>query len=280
MKKRQTYQLLLFVLLFSFVSGIWIGKLLKLSRMERLSEDTVMKREFREQQMGEKMIHNFSDKQSRGMQAGIYLLESKFGYQPFPYTYTEDAFLKQKKKWERKRSWETYLQINQAIWDDVKYFPIPDSTTDRGATVTFENGWMKERNYGGKRGHEGCDIMAHKNVRGYYPIVSMTDGIVQSKGWLPKGGYRIGIQAPSGGYFYYAHLSSYADIEEGDRIQAGDVIGFMGDTGYGEEGTVGKFPVHLHVGIYVYPDGEEMSVNPYWVMRYLEMHKLKCAYSD
>ena len=64
-------------------------------------------------------------------------------------------------------------------------------------------------------------------------IVSMTDGVVQSKGWLPKGGYRIGILAPSGGYFYYAHLDSYADIKEGDRVKAGDVIGFMGDTGYG-----------------------------------------------
>ena len=63
-------------------------------------------------------------------------------------------------------------------------------------------------------------------------------------------------------------------------MNAGDVIGFMGDTGYGEEGTKGKFPVHLHVGIYVYPNGQEMSVNPYWVMRYLEQHKLKCAYSD
>ena len=56
------------------------------------------------------------------------------------------------------------------------------------------------------------------------------------------------------------------------------MIGFMGDTGYGEEGTKGKFPVHLHVGIYVYPNGQEMSVNPYWVMRYLEPHKLKCVF--
>ena len=49
----------------------------------------------------------------------------------------------------------------------------------------------------------------------------MTDGVIQSKGWLPKGGYRIGILAPSGGYFYYAHLDSYADIKEGDRVKRG-----------------------------------------------------------
>lgn len=72
------------------------------------------------------------------------------------------TFCERKKTWEQKKAWNTYLKINQAIWDDVKYFPVPESTTDEDATVVFENGWMKERNYGGKRGHEGCDLMAKK----------------------------------------------------------------------------------------------------------------------
>ena len=112
--------------------------------------------------------------------------------------------------------------------------------------------------------------MASENVRGLYPIVSMTDGVVENKGWLEKGGYRIGIKAPSGAYFYYAHLDSYAKLEIGDEIKAGDIRGFMGDSGYGPEGTTGKFPVHLHLGIYIYPEGEEISVNPYWVLRWVE----------
>ena len=63
-------------------------------------------------------------------------------------------------------------------------------------------------------------------------------------------------------------------------MKAGDVIGFMGDTGYGEEGTKGKFPVHLHVGIYVRTEEiPELAVNPYWFLRYLEQHKLKYAFS-
>lgn len=83
----------------------------------------------------------------------------------------------------------------------------------------------------------------------------MTDGVVEAIGWLTKGGYRIGVRAPGGGYFYYAHLSSYAkDFQPGDAVAAGDILGYMGDTGYGEEGTTGKFPVHLHVGIYVRTD--------------------------
>ena len=62
------------------------------------------------------------------------------------------------------------------------------------------------------------------------------------------------------------------------EIKAGDVLGYMGDTGYGLEGTRGKFPVHLHVGVYFYTNGQEMSVNPYWLLRYLEHHKLKYAF--
>ena len=45
----------------------------------------------------------------------------------------------------------------------------------------------------------------------------------------------------------------------------------MGDTGYGEEGTSGKFAVHLHLGIYIRTEHtEELSVNPYWILRFLE----------
>ena len=54
----------------------------------------------------------------------------------------------------------------------------------------------------------------------------------------------------------------------------------MGDTGYGKtEGTIGNFDVHLHLGIYIRTDHlEEMSVNPYWILRYLEKRKLVFSY--
>ena len=71
--------------------------------MERLHENTVMKMEFRDQQLGKKMINSFCEGLSRGMQAGIYLLESKFGYQPFPYTYTEKRFANERRRGNRKR---------------------------------------------------------------------------------------------------------------------------------------------------------------------------------
>ena len=142
-----------------------------------------------------------------------------------------------------------------------------------------EFSWMAERNYGGKRGHEGTDIMAEKNKRGLYPVVSITDGVISNLGWLDKGGYRIGITTGDGTYYYYAHLDSYANIKEGSPVKAGELLGYMGDSGYGKEGTTGKFDVHLHMGIYFYKDGEEISVNPYYLLKYLENNKLKYAYS-
>ena len=54
---------------------------------------------------------------------------------------------------------------------------------------------------------------------------------------------------------------------------------FMGDTGYGEEGMSGKFPVHLHLGIYINPQGkEELSVNPYYVLQAMEKKVKKYTY--
>lgn len=174
-----------------------------------------------------------------------------------------------------------YSLYLEAIWNDITYFPVPISKRNEKATVSYSNSWMQERTFGGKRGHEGCDVMAAIGTRGVYPVISMTDGVVEKVGWLPAGGYRIGIRSPSGGYFYYAHLFDYAkEFEEGEAIKAGTLLGFMGDSGYGETpGTVGNFPVHLHVGIYFNDkDGNEISVNPYWILRYLDDKKLVYDY--
>lgn len=167
----------------------------------------------------------------------------------------------------------------QNVLKEVKYFPVPESEEDDTLDVSFVDTWQAERNYQGKRGHEGTDLMASENLRGLYPIVSMTDGTVTNIGWLEKGGYRIGITSESGIYYYYAHLESYAGQKKGDIVKAGEFLGYMGDSGYGPEGTVGKFAVHLHLGIYVYRGGEEISVNPYFVLLHLKNKKLKYAYS-
>lgn len=157
---------------------------------------------------------------------------------------------------------------------EAVYFPVPESSVDNSLKVSYIDSWGAERTYSGKRSHEGTDIMALRNERGVYPVVSICDGTVTNIGWLEKGGYRIGVTSDSGTYYYYAHMDSYANLKEGDKVRAGEFLGYMGDSGYGKEGTVGKFDVHLHMGIYFYKDGKEISVNPYYLLKALEKKKL------
>ena len=173
------------------------------------------------------------------------------------------------------------LHAYETVFEDLIYFPIPKSSRVETPDVVYENGWMDGRTYGGDRRHEGCDIMGMERERGFYPIVSMSDGVVEKVGWLEQGGWRVGVRAPGGLYLYYAHLYDYSrDWKEGDRVKAGELLGFMGDTGYSKvEGTTGNFDVHLHVGMYLKTDHyEEMSVNPYLVLRYLEKRRLVYSY--
>ncbi len=175
---------------------------------------------------------------------------------------------------------EEYGELLDSVWEELACFPVPESETNAAATVSFGNTWHAERTYGGTRSHEGIDIMADLDKSGYYPVLSMTDGIVEKVGWLEKGGWRIGIRSANGNYYYYAHLHSYVKVwQAGDSVYAGEILGYMGDSGYGEEGTTGQFPVHLHVGIYI-PLGadRETAVNPYWMLRYLETQKLCFSY--
>ncbi len=229
---------------------------------------------FRRQSISEEAMDAVSGMDQPGSMLAVYWLESDFGQEGGALSETE--MLSARKRWERAKGWGTYLSGCQAIWDDLQYFPVAESTDNSRLSVSFEDSWMFDRSYGGERGHEGTDIMPSVNKRGIFPVVSMTDGVVENKGWLELGGYRLGIRGPHGAYFYYAHLDSYADIEEGDEVKAGQLLGFMGDTGYGtKEGTKGKFPVHLHMGIYLYENNEEISINPYPALRYVEKRKIR-----
>ena len=172
------------------------------------------------------------------------------------------------------------IRLYGIFWEDLQYFPAAGRKEVQGQQFFFENSWHARRTFQGERLHEGCDIFGREEKSGYYPILSMTDGIVEKVGWLPLGGYRIGIRSPGGGYFYYAHLSSYArEFQTGEQIKAGEVLGFLGDTGYGEEGPAGKFVPHLHLGIYVRTQTEEdHALNPYPVLQFLQKRQKNFFY--
>lgn len=267
------------IFLLAFFAVLNTGVLISVSGFQRLQKPVVSQPDFRRQPVSETMQVYLKQAADPGRDVGLYWMATDFENRRFPGKVSPSGFQKLYRQWRNQTGWDAYVQSCRAIWNDVKYFPIPQSLDDTEDKISYVDSCMFERNYGGKRGHEGTDIMAEKNTPGYYPVVSMTDGVVTEKGWLEKGGWRIGITAPTGAYFYYAHLDSYAELEKGDSVKAGDLLGYMGDSGYGEEGTTGEFPVHLHLGIYLKEGTEEISVNPYPVLRYAENARIKCVYS-
>ena len=107
------------------------------------------------------------------------------------------------------------------------------------------------RSYGYKRLHFGNDLMGSIGT----PIVAVESGIIEAVGWNQYGGWRIGIRSfDKKRYYYYAHLRKnhpYAEgIEEGKVVTAGDVIGYLGMTGYSTKENVNNINIpHLHFGL-------------------------------
>jgi murein DD-endopeptidase MepM/ murein hydrolase activator NlpD len=166
----------------------------------------------------------------------------------------------------KSRTYDRYRQdtntTQNVIAKEMIYFPVASAFYNE---VTYEDSYGAARQNGG---HQGCDIMDVQNEPGRIPIVSATDGVITNLGWLYLGGYRVGITSESGIYYYYAHLDSYgAGLYVGEKVKAGQFLGFMGNTGEGEEGTKGKFDVHLHFGIYIRNENKEETVNPYPFLR-------------
>lgn len=117
------------------------------------------------------------------------------------------------------------------------------------------------------RSHEGVDIPAAKGT----PVYSATAGIIINIGWNTYGGWRLTIRADDTTVLYYAHLSKYADgMKMGAQVRKGQLIGYVGNTGYGPEGTEGKFEPHLHFGIYK-TAGSWTSIDPYPYLRRWEL---------
>ena len=171
-----------------------------------------------------------------------------------------------------KKTARDIRKVYEAILDDIVCFPINAGPTE----YYYMNSFLAPRSYGGDRLHYGTDIMDYKNQKGGLPIISMTSGRVENIGWNELGGYRIGIRSQHGSYFYYAHLNSYAKgLKEGKKVESGDLLGYMGNTGYGPEGTMDQFPVHLHLGIAYDFNGKEIWINPYPILSLYEMVKLE-----
>lgn len=132
-----------------------------------------------------------------------------------------------------KRAWFVYTL---ATSEPPTHLPNP-VVTDRPQRVA--NSWGAARS--GGRAHEGIDIFAPKGT----PVVSTTRGVVTRAGTNRLGGQFVGVLGPGLEWHYYAHLDRFGAFREGDIVQPGDVLGYVGNTGNAR----GTQP-HLHYGIY------------------------------
>jgi murein DD-endopeptidase MepM/ murein hydrolase activator NlpD len=107
--------------------------------------------------------------------------------------------------------------------------------------------------------HQGTDIMAPMGT----PLLACERGIVTKMGNGVLGGTTLWVKGESGTYYYYAHLSAFAPgMKNGTVVEAGTVVGFVGDTGNAKGGAP-----HLHFEIH--PDGGA-AVNPYPLLKVVD----------
>jgi murein DD-endopeptidase MepM/ murein hydrolase activator NlpD len=126
---------------------------------------------------------------------------------------------------------------------------VPLDVAPVRGTCRFANSWDASR--GGGRAHVGVDLISPSGT----PVVAVANGtLTRRTQGAALSGNAWWLTTSTGTYFFYAHLSSFASgLSVGSRVQAGDVIGYVGATG-------NAVSPHLHFEIH--PNGGE-PVNPY-----------------
>ncbi len=134
------------------------------------------------------------------------------------------------------------------------------------------------RSYGFKRTHLGNDLMGSIGT----PIIAVESGTVEHLGWNQYGGWRVGIRSFDGKrYYYYAHLRKnhpyVAGLTEGSVVTAGDVIGYLGMTGYSTKENVNNINIpHLHFGMQlIFDESQVDGNNEIWIDVYQIIEFLK-----
>ncbi|MDO4743409.1 MAG: M23 family metallopeptidase [bacterium] len=140
-----------------------------------------------------------------------------------------------------------------------------------------------QRSYGFKRKHLGNDLLGQVGT----PLVAVEGGIVEAMGWNKYGGWRIGIRSFDGKrYYYYAHLRKgypyKLGLKTGDIVQAGDVIGYLGRTGYSMSEDENNIQTpHLHFGLQlIFDESQKESDNEIWIDVYEIVEFLKLNSSE
>jgi peptidoglycan LD-endopeptidase LytH len=156
-----------------------------------------------------------------------------------------------------------YIEIGQEKYGLIAYSPIA-----KGFPYTGYDDFGARRTYGYTRPHLGHDMMAATGT----PVIAVESGIVEALGWNQYGGWRIGIRSfDSKRYYYYAHLRQNrpyaANLALGKIVKAGDVIGYVGRTGYSTHENVNNIKVsHLHFGLQlIFDESQKECDNEIWI---------------
>lgn len=162
---------------------------------------------------------------------------------------------------------EYEIETEQGKWE-TRYGLKGFNPIAKGFDYSDYDDFGVSRSYGYARPHLGHDMMGLVGT----PIVAVESGYVEAMGWNQYGGWRIGIRSNDGKrYYYYAHLRQdrpYAEgLKEGDQVTAGDVIGYMGHTGYSTTENVNNIDeVHLHWGLQlIFDESQKEGDNEIWV---------------
>ena len=156
-------------------------------------------------------------------------------------------------------------QINLQFFSAGSEIVIQGFVFPVGTPNTFGDSFGAPRMVGTEyvHSHQGTDIMAPRNT----PLVACERGIITKMGTDVLGGTKLWLKGESGTYYYYAHLSAFAeDLRVGEVVEAGDLVGLVGDTGNAKGGAP-----HLHFEIH--PDGG-MAVNPYPLLKVVDHLRL------
>lgn len=164
------------------------------------------------------------------------------------------------KHWEQKYGIKTFSPI-------AKNYPYSHS-----------NDFGNKRSYGFKRVHLGNDLMGSVGT----PVIAVEGGVVEAMGWNQYGGWRIGIRSfDTKRYYYYAHLRKdhpyNKNLTVGSVVKSGDVIGYLGRTGYSIKENVNNIKTsHLHFGMQLVFDesqkecNSEIWIDVYEIVRFLD----------
>ena len=139
-----------------------------------------------------------------------------------------------------------------------KHLRIP---IDGVARPALQQSFDEER---GERRHEAIDILAPRGT----PVRAVDAGVIGKLFTSARGGITVYQYHPSGAFcYYYAHLDRYPEgLREGQRVNAGDVVGYVGTTGNAPRNTP-----HLHFAIFRIAEPgrwwEGTAIDPYLVLR-------------